>query len=410
MQRAENWLRLWRRADTRAVVVIGFALVLALSVQAFFLYRFAAVEELERADHWLEQTRELVLSLASQELSDEALLRAAHAAMPGGMRATRLLGTDGHWLSEGDWPEPRALTPARRGHGPNRGFGAFLLLRSDRFLVDSIELPDRRRLELALPLKRFAGEAGEIAVLLAALVLLSSVAAFGAALFATRRAFAPLRAGTALLRRIDARNLTARLPTRSTGDPVDRHAETLNTVLAGIGASFERLRRFGSDVAHELRTPLNRIRNAADVALASGRGEDLTGALERIQGSTDELGRMVEALLLIAEVDDQRVPLKPEGVDVDAWLRHTAESWGPVFEEHGATLVLHSAAGSIEADRALLDRVLADGGLVYRTHGFGFVYTRHGDGHTWDPGLDYFARDPVRTWNGLPPYEEFGAR
>jgi signal transduction histidine kinase len=47
-------------------------------------------------------------------------------------------------------------------------------------------------------------------------------------------------------------------------------------------------------------------------------------------------------------------------VDVDAWLRHTAESWGPVFEEHGATLVLHSAAGSIEADRALLDRVLAN--------------------------------------------------
>ena len=85
----------------------------------------------------------------------------------------------------------------------------------------------------------------------------------------------------------------------------------------------------------------------------------------------------------------------------------------------GGTMLL--AKGDLEAvggwrpvtrsvDRALLDRVLADGGLVYRTHGFGFIYTRHGDGHTWDPGLDYFARDPVRTWNGLPPYEEFGAR
>jgi len=59
-------------------------------------------------------------------------------------------------------------------------------------------------------------------------------------------------------------------------------------------------------------------------------------------------------------------------------------------------------------DRALLDRVVAAGGTVYRTHPLGFVYIRHGDGHTWDPGLEYFLRDPVRKWRGLPPYDEFG--
>jgi hypothetical protein len=85
----------------------------------------------------------------------------------------------------------------------------------------------------------------------------------------------------------------------------------------------------------------------------------------------------------------------------------------------GGTVLL--AKGDLEAiggwrpversvDRALLDRVLADGGLIYRTHGFGFIYVRHGDGHTWDPGLDYFAKEPVRRWDGLPPYEEFGPR
>lgn len=59
-------------------------------------------------------------------------------------------------------------------------------------------------------------------------------------------------------------------------------------------------------------------------------------------------------------------------------------------------------------DRALLDRVLAAGGTIYRTHPLGFIYTRHGDGHTWDPGLGYFLRDRVRSWPGLPPYPEFG--
>lgn len=58
-------------------------------------------------------------------------------------------------------------------------------------------------------------------------------------------------------------------------------------------------------------------------------------------------------------------------------------------------------------DRGLLDRVLRAGGLVYRTHGLGFLYTRHSDGHTWDPGLDYFLQDPRRRWVGIPEYREF---
>lgn len=55
-------------------------------------------------------------------------------------------------------------------------------------------------------------------------------------------------------------------------------------------------------------------------------------------------------------------------------------------------------------DRTLLDRVRAAGGLVYRTHAFGFIYTRHHDGHTWDPGERYFLLDPARQWSGLPDW------
>ncbi|HEY7222781.1 MAG TPA: glycosyltransferase [Micromonosporaceae bacterium] len=61
-------------------------------------------------------------------------------------------------------------------------------------------------------------------------------------------------------------------------------------------------------------------------------------------------------------------------------------------------------------DRALLDRVRRANGLIYQTHGFGYIYTRHGEGHTWDPGVAYFLTDPVGKWPGLPPYAEFEAR
>jgi hypothetical protein len=59
-------------------------------------------------------------------------------------------------------------------------------------------------------------------------------------------------------------------------------------------------------------------------------------------------------------------------------------------------------------DRDLLDRTLAAGGRVYRTHGFGYVYHRHADGHTWAVDPAYFVQNPAGQWPGLPPYEEFG--
>lgn len=55
-------------------------------------------------------------------------------------------------------------------------------------------------------------------------------------------------------------------------------------------------------------------------------------------------------------------------------------------------------------DRTLLERVLQAGGLVYRTHPLGFAYTRHDEGHTWDPGgSEFFLRTAIRKWQGLPP-------
>ncbi len=60
-------------------------------------------------------------------------------------------------------------------------------------------------------------------------------------------------------------------------------------------------------------------------------------------------------------------------------------------------------------DLGMITRVKADGGLVYRTHPFGYIYHRRAKGHTWDPGQQYFLDAALVTWPGLPPYAEFGA-
>jgi two-component system heavy metal sensor histidine kinase CusS len=357
MPRGERGLL--RRADARAVVASGLGLVLVLALQGLALYAYAAEESLEQADGWVEQVREMVGTVEARELSDASLADAVYAALPGGRRAVRVRHADGGvGVRIGAWPPAGSRLPALREGDPDRGLGSFRLLRPGRFLVDSIALPSGAQLELALPLKRFANEANEMGRGILLLVGVSSAVAFAAAFLATRRAFAPLREATALLAAVNVRALGARLPSRRTGDPVDRHAETLNQVLEAIDAAFSRLRSFSSDVAHEFRTPLNRMRTVAEVALASGDAAEQRAALERVEESVDELARLVDSLLLIAEADDRRVRLAPERIDVDEWLARTAEAYAPLFEERGAKLWLDSRAGTIEADRALLDRVL----------------------------------------------------
>ena len=59
-------------------------------------------------------------------------------------------------------------------------------------------------------------------------------------------------------------------------------------------------------------------------------------------------------------------------------------------------------------DRALLDRVLADGGLVYRTHGLGYVYVRRGEGHTASVRDEHFLTKTAATVPGLVRHPCFG--
>jgi hypothetical protein len=59
-------------------------------------------------------------------------------------------------------------------------------------------------------------------------------------------------------------------------------------------------------------------------------------------------------------------------------------------------------------DRALLDAFLADAALVYRTTGLGYVYVRHGVGHTAQVSDEHFLTKNTGRWPGLIRHAEFG--
>lgn len=60
-------------------------------------------------------------------------------------------------------------------------------------------------------------------------------------------------------------------------------------------------------------------------------------------------------------------------------------------------------------DHHLKVRLRERGTVPFRTHGFGFVLRRHGQGHTWDATDDAFLAQAVRTFDGLPDILQLGA-
>jgi two-component system OmpR family sensor kinase len=114
---------------------------------------------------------------------------------------------------------------------------------------------------------------------------------------------------------IAAGDLSARMPDANPHTEVGRLVTSLNSMLTRIESSFaaraeseNRLRRFVADASHELRTPITAIRGFSELyrqgAVAEGAPtEDL---ISRIEGESKRMGSLVEDLLLLARLDQER--------------------------------------------------------------------------------------------------------
>jgi len=353
-----EWLRWLRRSDVRAIALVGCAVLAAIAIQSGVLVGAIIAESVEEARrHLTEIARLAALRSAAGDAPDRIASELSQAAKRRRVAARIWHGARVESRSFGEWP-------AVRDQANDVGASALALARKlalgkPFWLVRSVDLGSDTKLELALSLRTDAREAGEFIAIAGELAALAAALAFAAAVAAVWVAFRPLHRATALLG-VGPVSLSDRLPTRGTTDPVDRHAESVNRTLDALGDSFGRLRRFTRDVAHELRTPLNRIENVSEVALLSGDAERVRTALENAGSSAAKLGRVVQSLLMIAEIEDRRRALNPSDIDGDAWLQKLRELYAPLFEEGGKTLGLEGSAGRFRSDAVLLDRVLVN--------------------------------------------------
>ncbi|MFB7127608.1 sensor histidine kinase [Kitasatospora sp. NPDC056273] len=139
------------------------------------------------------------------------------------------------------------------------------------------------------------------------------IAALG--FFAVRAGLRPLRRIEAGAERIAAGELSHRMPELSPGTEVGRLSIALNGMLTQIEAAFAaraeseaRMRRFVADASHELRTPLAGIRGFAELYRmgALPTEADVKRTMTRIESEADRMGALVEDLLVLARLDEER--------------------------------------------------------------------------------------------------------
>jgi two-component system, OmpR family, sensor kinase len=119
-------------------------------------------------------------------------------------------------------------------------------------------------------------------------------------------------------------DLEVRVPEDGGGAETAELAEALNRMLAHLGSALDeraeseaRLRRFVADASHELRTPVTTIRGYAELYRHGGLGEAdaLDDAMRRTEQEAVRMGRLVEDMLTLAKLDEQR-PLERRPVDI----------------------------------------------------------------------------------------------
>lgn len=175
--------------------------------------------------------------------------------------------------------------------------------------------------------------------------------------------------------RIAAGDLSQRVPEMPEGTEIGRLSASLNGMLGQIEEAFdertaseERLRRFVSDASHELRTPLTAIRGYAELSRSGAytNDEDKARAAARIEEEAARMGVLVDDLLLLARLDQQR-PLERVRLDVVGVVQVAAEGLRVAAPDREVTVDAVPSA-IIEGDALRLRQVIDNLATNARVH------------------------------------------
>jgi signal transduction histidine kinase len=127
-------------------------------------------------------------------------------------------------------------------------------------------------------------------------------------------------------------------------------------MLARIEEAAARQRRFVADASHELRSPLSAMRAQLEVDLAHPAGAEWRTTEREVLDETLRMQLLVDDLLVLAQSDTDKLPLRRERVDLDDIVIEVAR---PIQARNRVTVDLSDmSSGQVLGDADQLRRVL----------------------------------------------------
>jgi heavy metal sensor kinase len=160
---------------------------------------------------------------------------------------------------------------------------------------------------------------------------------------------------------ITATRLDVRLPVANPRDEAGQIAQAFNATLARLEASFEQLRRFTANASHELRTPLTALRTTGQAVLTGAQGVDAyREAVADMLEDVEQLSRVLDALILLAQADAGTIPLERRLVSLDVLVSNVARDCEVLAVDKDLQLSLTCAAGAAYVDPTVLRIAVAN--------------------------------------------------
>jgi len=170
---------------------------------------------------------------------------------------------------------------------------------------------------VALPLRNDQDTLGRLAAIETMVTVIAVLVVTALSIGVLRLGLRPLTAMAATAGAIARGDRARRAPVQRPHSEVGQLAVALNQAFDERQRAEDRIRRFVADASHELRTPLTTIQGWADLYFQGGlrNSADMETAMTRIAEEAAQVSGLVEELLLLARLDEQR-PLAAAPVDL----------------------------------------------------------------------------------------------